>query len=211
MNKKLLAGLIAFGMVAVTQADVIAVVNADTGGFTFEDASTGGDTFAGLTGAFVTTGVSWPGGPPEDYWGDTMVGFLVTGSGNTATWTVNGYTPGTNVQVFAHWREIGQPSNNVTDAPYVVNGGTAVLGNHKVSPTANLTLNDGTYDLSFQSLGYYTADGAGQVQVVLSAGTDSGFTVVDAIAIQTVPEPATLGMVAAFGGAILFIRRKLMM
>lgn len=29
--------------------------------------------------------------------------------------------------------------------------------------------------------------------------------------IEVIPEPATLGMVAAFGGAILFIRRKLMM
>ena len=31
------------------------------------------------------------------------------------------------------------------------------------------------------------------------------------ISITTIPEPATLGMVAAFGGGILFIRRKLML
>ncbi|VGO18839.1 hypothetical protein [Pontiella sulfatireligans] len=33
----------------------------------------------------------------------------------------------------------------------------------------------------------------------------------DSMTLQTIPEPATLGMVAAFGGAVLFIRRRIMM
>ena len=33
---------------------------------------------------------------------------------------------------------------------------------------------------------------------------------IDDVTVSAIPEPATLGMVAAFGGGILFIRRKLM-
>lgn len=38
-----------------------------------------------------------------------------------------------------------------------------------------------------------------------------GSVVANNVTLNSIPEPATLGMVAAFGGAILFIRRKMMM
>ena len=41
-------------------------------------------------------------------------------------------------------------------------------------------------------------------------GTTSGDLMIDNVTVTAIPEPATLGMVALFGGGILFIRRKLM-
>ncbi len=42
-----------------------------------------------------------------------------------------------------------------------------------------------------------------------SSVTTTGLTI-DNVSIDAIPEPATLGMVAVFGGAILFVRRKMM-
>ena len=39
---------------------------------------------------------------------------------------------------------------------------------------------------------------------------DSALTAGEIATLAAIPEPATLGMVALFGGGILFIRRKLM-
>ena len=209
MTKTLLTSALILGSAVASQASIIAVVNGDDGAFTFEDASTAGDTFAGLTGAFSVTSTAWAGGPDEDYWGTTMAGFLTGSAGDTATWTVTGYNIGQSVEVYAHWREIGQESNNPTDAAYSVNGGATVTGNQKVAPVADLTLNDGTNDLSFESLGVYTADGAGQIQVILSEGTDAAFTNVDAIAFETVvPEPSSAALLGLGGLALILRRRK---
>jgi hypothetical protein len=48
-------------------------------------------------------------------------------------------------------------------------------------------------------------------RVGTSAGLSAAWFGVDNVDVSTIPEPATLGMVAMFGGGILFIRRKLMM
>lgn len=44
-----------------------------------------------------------------------------------------------------------------------------------------------------------------------STGGGSALQHVNALAVTAIPEPATLGLVAAFGGAVLFIRRRLML
>ena len=49
------------------------------------------------------------------------------------------------------------------------------------------------------------------LSAVVTAGQGSGNdTYVDLISLDVVPEPGTLGMVAVFGGALAFIRRRLM-
>jgi len=143
------------------------------------DLSTGGDSAAGLSGNLVAnvdyywyeTG-SINQNMNDDYMGE------MNGAGNTATWTAGGYTPGANVDVYATWRQQGNFSSN---APYVINGGTPTNIDHRVAPTADLVLADpagGTE--GFQLLGTGSADGSGQVQVVLTRGTT--WTPVDAIA-----------------------------
>jgi hypothetical protein len=81
------------------------------------------------------------------------------------------------VTVYATWRQQG---NFSTSAAYAINGVTAATINHTVAPVSDLVLNDpagGTE--GFQSIGTATADGSGQVQVVLTRGTS--WTPVDAI------------------------------
>lgn len=51
---------------------------------------------------------------------------------------------------------------------------------------------------------------AGDVKVRLFLGDGTGGASFDDVTVTNIPEPATLGMVAMFGGAILFIRRKMM-
>ena len=42
-------------------------------------------------------------------------------------------------------------------------------------------------------------------------GTATEFIKIDSVSLTQIPEPATLGLIAAFGGGILFIRRRFMM
>ncbi len=48
------------------------------------------------------------------------------------------------------------------------------------------------------------------VRISLVDSNANGQLAIDNVSIDQIPEPATLGMVAIFGGSILFIRRKLM-
>ena len=94
-------------------------------------------------------------------------------------------------------------------APYTIQGGTPILVNQEPVPAADLVLDDGTATSSsynFQQIGTGTVNGAGELVVTLGSAADD-WVIVDAVAIRAIPEPATLGMLAVFGGAILFIRR----
>ena len=48
----------------------------------------------------------------------------------------------------------------------------------------------------------------GQIQVILSEGTNGGFTNVDSIAFQNVPEPSAAALLGLGGLALLRRRRK---
>ena len=54
--------------------------------------------------------------------------------------------------------------------------------------------------------GTFTADA--DTQVINLTGSHGGHA--NALSVQVIPEPATLGLIACFGGAILFIRRRFM-
>ena len=83
---------------------------------------------------------------------------------------------------------------------------------------------DAGSDGSFVDL---VTDGAGmtainQIQLIIDAGngtweyggvagTASEFVQIDSVSLSQIPEPATHGLIAAFGGGILFIRRRFML
>ena len=203
--------------VAAAQADVIAVI--DGGGPTsgdlahanIVDLSTGGDDIGAMTGAFATTGSGWRTGD-QTYWNDTEWGFAPN-DGNSATWTFGNMTVGSEWAVFSTWKP---QANRSQEVPYTIQGGADILVNQEPLPTADLVLDDGTASTSsynFQEIGTGFVNGAGELVVTLSSAPDTGgntdWVVIDAVAIQAIPEPATLGMVAVFGGAILFIRRNM--
>ncbi len=60
-------------------------------------------------------------------------------------------------------------------------------------------------------IGTFTADATGTQLINVAGGAGTGISMFNAIQVRAIPEPATLGMVAAFGGAILFIRRRFML
>ncbi len=72
------------------------------------------------------------------------------------------------------------------------------------------------------NVGYYEANGYDANNVVvltgftgdtvtLTYGANGGVPQITGIQVQTIPEPATMGLVALFGGSIFFIRRKLLL
>lgn len=200
--------------VAAAHAGVIAVI--DGGGPTYgdlahvniADLSTGGDTIGAMTGSFASAGgYGWQTGD-SDYWNNTESDFG-PGSASVATWTFGNLAVGSEWAVLSTWKAQG---NRSTAAPYTIDGGADILIDQQVAPTADLVLDDGTASPSsynFQQIGTATVGAGGTLVVTLSGAADN-WVIVDAVAIQAIPEPATLGMVAVFGGAILFIRRKLM-
>ncbi len=50
-----------------------------------------------------------------------------------------------------------------------------------------------------------------RIEVGVSTGAIAAGVNIDNIAVTAIPEPATLGLVTAFGGAVLFIRRRFML
>jgi len=179
------------------------------------DLSTGGDSAAGLSGTLAVTRTGWfePNGPAlaerfnDDYAGD------MNGGNDIATWTATGYVPGTEVNVYSTWRSRGHYAGA---APYTINGGAPIPMSMKTASVGDLVLADpaGGANVNFQTIGTGFADIAGQVQVIVTGA--SGWTPVDAIALETVsvpggpiPEPATmcaLGLaIAGLGG---YVRRR---
>ncbi len=76
------------------------------------------------------------------------------------------------------------------------------------SASTEWTTTDSTMSISYTGAGAAVGNNLG-VEFSWEGGTANGSWIgLDKVSV--IPEPATLGMVAAFGGAILFIRRKLM-
>ena len=74
----------------------------------------------------------------------------------------------------------------------------------------------GAWGTGLLATGTFTADATQAQDFTVETFTDDTYATsvgsqINAITLHAIPEPATLGMVALFGGGILFIRRKLMM
>lgn len=148
------------------------------------------------------------------YLDDGGTGPMVTVSGLSA-WlaTVPGAT-GYKVDFYRN----SDASNN-TFAELNIYAGTGTGGTQLESLAAELAAGDGTYPtgtgsttgsrLKQSATGTFTADVVTfHTDRNLGGGSRAGLS---GFKITTIPEPATLGMLAVFGGGILFIRRRLMM
>ena len=123
--------------------------------------------------------------------------------------TALGVVPGTEYNVYAYWRGQG----NTGPAIYTIgDGGAAVVVDMTSYPTADIMIldpdpagnNNGVTHFGFQLLGTVVEDGDGVLTVVLAADGQN-FINVDAVAIEVIPEPATM-MLLGLGG--LLLRRK---
>jgi hypothetical protein len=198
--------------VAAVQADVIGVIDGggpaagDSSHSNIADLSTGGDSIGAMTGSFASDASGWQTGS-ANYWNDTEWDFA-PGAGSTATWTFGNMAVGSEWTIYSTWKPQG---NRSQVAPYTIQGGTPILVNQEPAPAADLVLDDGTAtapsSYNFQKIGTGTVNATGELVVTLGSADDD-WVIVDAVAIRAIPEPATLGMVAIFGGAILFIRSR---
>ena len=90
--------------------------------------------------------------------------------------------------------------NAKADAYGNINAANAATGNNWVEIEQGVTRGN-----------YWTYETSGSSVVVNGIDRwDGGRASITGIIIEQIPEPATLGMLAVFGGGILFIRRKLM-
>ena len=79
---------------------------------------------------------------------------------------------------------------------------------------ANQVMSDNKYeggDLadSFRTFSGVVANGSGEINIQAYGWENNGDAVLSGVQIETIPEPATLGLVGMVGAAILFIRRKM--
>jgi alpha-tubulin suppressor-like RCC1 family protein len=122
---------------------------------------------------FNTTG-AWVATTAGGYLGNIHYAAASSTSSATATamWTFN-VTSGSHYQVAATWFA---NTNRATNAPYSVNGGTAVLVNQQSAPSG-LNSNGATW----QILGTYTA--TGNTLVVKLSNNANGYVIADAVMI----------------------------
>ena len=69
----------------------------------------------------------------------------------------------------------------------------------------NLPGNEGTVDVS--SLGYFIGSGADELTFRMPLDASNGLGVAG-LTLEAVPEPASFGMLAVFGAALLLFRRR---
>jgi len=122
----------------------------------------------------------------------------VDSSGDTATWTFDGLTPGRQYQVSASWTPNG---SRAPDAAYSVSGVTApatVTVDQRVLPSQRRT-NGHTFD----DLGIFTADGSGTLVVTLSDVASSGDVVADVVRVAAIEQPELQVEDTTGGGAVL--------
>ncbi len=215
MKNMLITSVVALGLAMTSQADMIAVIDGggptagDTTHSTIVDKSTGGDSIGAMTGSFSSDAPGWQTGDSV-YWNDTEWDFDPV-AGKTATWTFFNLTEDDQWDVYSTWKI---QDNRSVAAPYTIQGTTIPI-NQELAPTADLVLDDGTAapsSYNFQKIGTGTVNSAGELVVTLSSvadtGTDTGdWVIVDAVAIQFVPEPASAALLG-LGGLALMLRRR---
>ncbi|MCD4824819.1 MAG: PEP-CTERM sorting domain-containing protein [Phycisphaerae bacterium] len=124
----------------------------------------------------------------------------------TATWAFTGVTNGT-YDVYAIWRA---HTNRTPDAVYTITDGLgAVSVNQTLAPAQDVEITDNQpADLWFEKLGTVTiTDGTVDVVLSFGSGTQANDVLMsDAVALDLVPEPATMTLLLL--GLPLALRRR---
>ena len=128
----------------------------------------------------------------------------------TATYTLDasmGVVAGQTYNVYATWAQPGQ--SNTGPATYTVSDGLGdVIVDQKLAVAPDIQIHDPFVgdDKNFQLLGQVIEDGDGVITITLT-GTTSNFVLADAVALDSVPEPAS-AMLFCLGGLALIRRRR---
>ncbi len=188
------------------------------------------------TGSTSTSGLTGSGSAADLGAGDSMMqDFVATPAvGPTVyqldfMWSLAAFDGSQRLRI----RGDGDSGNIVTlkmesDGLYKYGSGTwykAVAGTYSADTTYHIQVNVGNFDADADpeynlgvstdginyttsvNMGYFHSDGTIPFETIRFEGGTGGM-VVDEVSV--IPEPATIGLLAAFGGGLLFIRRKLM-
>jgi hypothetical protein len=133
---------------------------------------------------------------------------LAGGGGEALDFTISGLAAGETVRV-GMVTVLNDDTRARMDIPSIgLTDGTDTL---YVTDLPNLSSSEDTTGPGWV---FFDIDSDGDYTVLMPDGSAAdGFahTSLGGVTFDTIPEPATLGLVAAFGGAILFIRRRLML
>lgn len=139
------------------------------------------------------------------------------GPGDTMTFTFSDLSAGITALNFVGfisendtgaWAMGSATANNAAADTMLINGTPFVAGAFTDTAPALSFSPDGHPGYVYQTLDTAVAANASDAfEIGMSAGTVR----LQGLQFEAIPEPATLGMVAAFGGSILFIRRRLVM
>ena len=146
---------------------------------------------------------SWSNVGETDHWGSNAK--FGNSTGATVTWDFLGLANGI-YEVAVSW---SHGSNRPADAPFSVQGDSAIPVNQKVIASGGPTLNDGTDDIPFALLTTTAIVTDGTLDVVLTDTVGGNpFPTADAVAIrQVVPEPSSTALLG-LGGLALALRRR---
>ncbi len=192
-------------MAQSAQAAVMTVSDGTNDWFVI-DSSTIDANFS-TSGTWLATGAADPG----DWGGDSIFDLGAGGAtGEFATWSYTGLTDGTYAVAVSYSFTANRPTN----APYSINGGTAITVNQETAAAGSPTLNDGANNVLFDTLSSSVTVTGGTLSVVLNdvdnSSGNTNFTIADAVAIRLVtpvPEPSSSALLAG-GLAALMIRRR---
>jgi hypothetical protein len=99
---------------------------------------------------------------------------------------------------------------NKRDAGTQLFSDNSVMTDEDANNTDAITYGPGSF-----VIGEFTAQANGAQTIfahnVSVEGTSNPLGLINGFVLRSVPEPATLGLITAFGGGILFIRRRFMM
>jgi len=225
--KKILTMCLLASFAVAASADVLTVANADFQGG--QDANL--DPTSWLSTDPWSNLYVWDADEAGKPVGEHVAAFMEPGTTTRMQQTITDHNPAVFAETYGEWTigfEYGWRTNTEgTDAEFTVSlidlatdtalasdtltlSTTPAIANTYTSlGTASLSLN---YDNTAATVGNWVALRIERTDVADAPLAKWNSTAwIDDVTVTAIPEPATLGMVALFGGGILFIRRKLAM
>ena len=157
------------------------------------------DAVLGNRGTYTETG-AWSGYALDANDHALSIRYAAADPANIASYNFTGLTPGASYRVSATWTAGG---NRSTQARYYVDGGPSVTLSQLSAPT-----DDMFEDVPWEDLFTFVPSGSTLTVRLSAASVASGVLAADAVRLELVPEPSTLGLGVLSLAALLRGRRR---
>lgn len=125
--------------------------------------------------------------------------FLVDPS---VTMTLSGFAQNETADIYLY---AGKGNNQFEPASFTIGGTTKIVADSASDATS---YTEGQEYVVFSGV---SADASGNIEITWAGVDGYSYSAFDGMQVNVIPEPATLGLVAVFGGSVLVIRRRFMM